>query len=133
MSSNNFSRSRGIQKAAAIGAAGLVVASGIAVASLAAWTDTEWVQGGVGTVPGISTSTFAMQQNTTTGAAWVDEPEAPGGIIAFVDASGLTPGDTAYGFVRLRTTAASMAQPSQSDQYGQVSAAMKSPAASPIN
>jgi hypothetical protein len=98
-----------VQKVAAIAATGIVLVSGAAITSLAAWTDTEWVQGGVGTIPGISTSTFQMQQNTTTGTTgWVDEPESPGGIIAFVDASGLTPGDTAYGFVRLRTTATSV-------------------------
>jgi hypothetical protein len=78
---------------------------------MAAWSDTEWVAGGVGTVPGVSTSVFQVQQNTTVDddGAWTDEPESPGGIIAFVDASGLTPGDTAYGFVRLRTVEDSLA------------------------
>lgn len=98
------------QKVAAIAAFGIILVSGAGVASLAAWTDTEWVQGGVGTDPGISTSVFRIQQNTTTGSTgWVDEPDSPGGVIAFVDASGLTPGDTAYGFVRLRTVDDSLA------------------------
>lgn len=104
--------SRGTQKVAAIAAAGVILLSGAAVTSMAAWSDTEWVQGGVGTLPGISTSTFHVQQNTTLtsdASDWVDEPDSPGGVVAFVDASGLTPGDTAYGFVRLRTTADSIA------------------------
>ena len=109
MGKRNNQRAR---KIAALSAAGLILVAGAGATSLAAWTDTEWVQGGVGTVPGISTSVFQIQQNTTSSsdpADWVDEPDSPGGVIAFVDASGLTPGDTAYGFVRLRTTAASIA------------------------
>lgn len=108
-----MTKRRGIrtQRIAAICASGLVLAGGAAATSLAAWSDTEWVSGGVGTVPGISTSIFQVQQNTTVSdeGAWTDEPESPGGIIAFVDASGLTPGDTAYGFVRLRTVEDSLA------------------------
>jgi hypothetical protein len=99
------------QRIAAILASGLVLASGAVATSMAAWSDTEWVVGGVGTAPGISTSIFQVQQNTTAAdeGAWVDEPDSPGGVIAFVDASGLTPGDTAYGFVRLRTVEDSLA------------------------
>lgn len=98
------------QKVAALVAFGMILVSGAGVASLAAWTDTEWVRGGVGTDPGISTSIFQVQQNVTTGTTgWEDRPTSPGGIIAFVNASGLTPGDTAYGFVRLRTVTNSLA------------------------
>lgn len=97
------------QKIAALVAFGMILVSGAGVASLAAWTDTEWVRGGVGTDPGISTSVFQVQQNVTTETTgWEDRPTSPGGIIAFVDASGLTPGDTAYGFVRLRTVTNSL-------------------------
>lgn len=100
----------GGQKTAALAAFGIILASGVGIASLAAWTDTEWVFGAADADTAISTSVFGMQQNTTSGASgWTDEPDSPGGLIAFVDASGLTPGDTAYGFVRLRTIEDSLA------------------------
>jgi len=47
----------------AVAAGGAALGVGVA-ATLAAWTDTEWVFGGDGTGgPGVGTSTFAIEQN----------------------------------------------------------------------
>jgi hypothetical protein len=98
---------RRAQKIAAIAAAGVVLLGGATVTSLAAWTDNEYVQGGVGDEPGIGTSTFEVQQNTTGDPGdWTDEESAPGGVIDFgVAADSLSPGTTIYGVVGLQTTA----------------------------
>lgn len=97
------------QKAVAIAAAGVVLLGGAAVTSLAAWTDTEYVNGGVGTVPGIGTSTFEVEQNVVGGAGdWTNDLASPGGVIDFgLGAIALSPDTTVYGGVMLRTTAAS--------------------------
>jgi predicted ribosomally synthesized peptide with SipW-like signal peptide len=100
------------QKVVALAAAGLVLLSGATVTSLAAWTDTEWVNGGVGTTPGVSSSMFDVEQNVTTlsaSADWTNNAASPGGIVDFgTAASTLTPGTSVVGFVRLRTIANSV-------------------------
>jgi predicted ribosomally synthesized peptide with SipW-like signal peptide len=87
-----------------------------ATATLAAWTDSEWVFGGNGAGgPGIGTSTFEVQQNTNAAggfpaASFTDEEENPGGEIVFVaDALNLTPGDSVYASVALRAAPGSVA------------------------
>lgn len=82
-----------------------------ATATLAAWTDSEWVFGGDGSGgPGIGTSTFSVQQSTDGGATFTDEPDNPGGEVVFTpDALDLTPGDSIYAGVALRTSADSVA------------------------
>jgi predicted ribosomally synthesized peptide with SipW-like signal peptide len=100
------------QKVIAIAAAGVVLFSGATVTSLAAWTDTEWVNGGVSTLPGVTASTFDVEQNVTTNAStsWTTNLASPGGTVAFGPlASKLTPGTSVVGFVRLRTVTGSLA------------------------
>jgi predicted ribosomally synthesized peptide with SipW-like signal peptide len=82
-----------------------------ATATLAAWTDSEWVFGGNGAGgPGIGTSAFSVQQSTDGGLTFTDEPDNPGGEIVFApDALDLTPGDSVYAGVALRTAANSVA------------------------
>lgn len=93
------------RKAVALAAAGVVLVAGATVSSLAAWTDTEWVWGGGNGAPGVGTSAFEVQQNVTADStSWRDEETSPGGKINFgVNATSLTPSDTVYAFVRLRT------------------------------
>jgi predicted ribosomally synthesized peptide with SipW-like signal peptide len=94
------------QKTIALGAAGLVLLSGATVTSLAAWTDTEWVNGGVSTTPSVSSSTFDVEQNVTASANsnWTNGLSSPGGVVDFgTEAASLTPGTSVVGFVRLRT------------------------------
>jgi predicted ribosomally synthesized peptide with SipW-like signal peptide len=97
------------QKVVALGAAGLVLLSGATVTSLAAWSDTEWVNGGVMT-PGVSASTFDVEQNVgndPTGV-WTTNQATPGGTVDFgTEAAKLTPGTSVVGFVRLRTVTGS--------------------------
>src|ERR1700761_1226475 len=93
------------QKVVALAAAGLVLLSGATVTSLAAWTDTEWVNGGVATLPGVASSKFDVEQNVTTDATnnWTTDQASPGGTVDFgALAAKLTPGDSVVGFVRLR-------------------------------
>ncbi|MCS0500739.1 SipW-dependent-type signal peptide-containing protein [Protaetiibacter mangrovi] len=103
-------RARTRNKALALAAAGVVLSAGIAVPSLAAWTDEEWVTGGVGNVPGITASSFEVQQFAEGDTVWGDyetQPEA--NVIDFsAQAASLTPGDTVYGYVRLRVVAGSL-------------------------
>jgi len=99
------------QKAVALAAAGLVLLSGATVTSLAAWTDTEWVNGGVGTAPTVASSKFDVEQNVTTDptTGWTNNAASPGGVVDFgTAASQLTPGTSVVGFVRLRTIAGSV-------------------------
>jgi hypothetical protein len=116
MEMNTVSHHSSKKKIVALSAAGLVLVAGATVTSLAAWTDTEWIFGGADGTPGVGTSAFEVQQNVTldTGvpaadaANWVDAETSPGQQIDFgVDAAALTPGDTVYAFVRLRTEAGS--------------------------
>lgn len=92
-------------KVLALGAAGLVLAGGVTVGSLAAWTDVEWIAGGVGSTGGVAASSFEVEQFTATDTAWGHyEDEAGANVVDFsAAAASLTPGDTVYGYVRLRT------------------------------
>ncbi|MFG6443672.1 SipW-dependent-type signal peptide-containing protein [Microbacterium sp. P07] len=101
------------RKIFAIAAGGAVLGLGVS-ATLAAWTDTEWVFGGNGTGgPGIGTSTFEIQQNSVppfAAGTWTDEEENPGGEITFSPgALALSPGDEVYAPVALRSTPSSIA------------------------
>ena len=98
-------RARTRNRIIALGAAGLVLGGGIAAGSLAAWTDVEWVTGGVDGSAGGTASTFEVEQNTGAAAAWDHfETEPTANTVDFSAAAAtLTPGDTVYGFVRLRT------------------------------
>lgn len=109
------------QKAFAVLAAGLVLGVGATV-TLAVWNDSEWVVGGTAGVdgdpgtPGVGTSTFEVQQNTSSPFAadeWIDEEVNPGGSLIFTaGALSLTPGDSVYAPVSLSTTDGSVAAPS---------------------
>lgn len=94
----------------ALGAAGLVLAGGVTVGSLAAWTDVEWIAGGVGTTGGVAASSFEVEQFTAGDTAWGHyEEEASANVVDFsAVAASLTPGDTVYGYVRLRTEVGSL-------------------------
>jgi predicted ribosomally synthesized peptide with SipW-like signal peptide len=100
-------------KTLAVLAGGTLV--GVAVtATLAAWTDTEWIFGGNGAGgPGIGTSTFEVEQNTVApfaAAGFVNEETNPGGEVTFgLDALDLTPGDAVYAQVALRSATDSVA------------------------
>lgn len=102
------------RKVLALGAGVAALTLGI-TATVAAWTDNEWVFGSnaAGDGPGIGTSTFEVQQNTDPAfadLAWTDEEENPGGGLTFgIDALALTPGDAVYAPVALRTTSTSVA------------------------
>ena len=105
-------------KGRALLAGGLVLGVG-AAATLAAWTDNEWVFGGSGngdgTGPGTpGTGIYRMQQNTWTGAAgaaiWSDQPAANGGALTFtIDPGLMVPGKTVYSPMQLRAVAGSEA------------------------
>ena len=101
-------------KVKAILAGGAVLGLGATV-TLAAWTDTEWVFAGnaAGDGPGLGTSSFEVEQNTTspyTEATFVQNESNPGGALTFgVSALSLTPGDSVYAPVALRTVAGSIA------------------------
>lgn len=105
-------------KGRALLAGGLVLGMG-AAATLAAWTDNEWVFGGSGSGDGTEPNTpgtgiYRMQQNTWTGASgtavWTDQPNANGGALTFtVDPGKLVPGKTVYSPMQLRTVAGSEA------------------------
>ncbi|WP_024356081.1 hypothetical protein [Leucobacter chironomi] len=105
---------RNTRKIAAIAAGALVVGIG-APYTLATWNDSEWVWGGAGGVPGVGTGTFEVRQNTTSPFAdvalnWVDrETNSGGGLTFTAGAISLSPGDTVYAPVALRTTAESSA------------------------
>lgn len=99
-------------RVAALVAGGALVVGGVGY-TLASWTDTEWVFGGNGTGgPGIGTSTFEVEQNVTGDLAsgWTQAEDAPGQEMTFTpDAIALSPGDTTYASVTLRTTEQSIA------------------------
>lgn len=98
------------RKIAAIAAGLLVIGIG-ATYTLASWTDSEWVWGGAGNTPGVSTSKFEVQQNATSpfdnlAAHWNDHETNPGGGLTFTaGALSLSPNTTVYAPVALRTTA----------------------------
>jgi predicted ribosomally synthesized peptide with SipW-like signal peptide len=96
----------------ALGVAGLV--------TLAAWNDNEWVFGGTSADGGngVGTSSFNVQQYAWSGATapaadaeeFDDSEDQPGNALTFnVDPSGLTPGDTIYAPVALKTESESIA------------------------
>jgi predicted ribosomally synthesized peptide with SipW-like signal peptide len=109
------------QKAFAVLAAGLVLGVGATV-TLAVWNDSEWVVGGTAGVggdpgtPGVGTSAFEVQQNTSSpfvAGDWIDEESNPGGSLIFTPgALSLTPGDSVYAPVALSTADGSVAAPS---------------------
>lgn len=107
-------RARKGSKAKAMLAGGAVLGLGATV-TLAAWTDTEWVFAGnaAGDGPGLGTSVFEVEQNTTnpyTEGSFVEDETNPGGAVQFgVSALTLTPGDAVYAPVALRTTVGSIA------------------------
>lgn len=100
--------SRKTRKIAAIAAGVLVVGVG-ATYTLATWNDSEWVWGGASGAPAIGTDVFEVNQNTTSPfdngvVNWVNEEENPGGELTFTTgALSLSPGDTVYAPVALRT------------------------------
>lgn len=103
-------KSRSRNKVLALGAAGLMLAAGITVPSLAAWTDIEWVTGNAGAGAGVTSSSFEVEQFASGDADW-DHYETQGGanVIDFsAQAATLSPGDTVYAYVRLRTVAGSL-------------------------
>jgi predicted ribosomally synthesized peptide with SipW-like signal peptide len=92
---------------------GLVLGLGV-TATLAAWTDSEWVfGGGNGTGPGLGTSTFEVEQNVTSPyavAGFTQNETSPGQDLTFSPgALALIPGNTVYAPVALRTVAGSVA------------------------
>lgn len=109
-SQNSGQRKKG--KIAAILAGGLVIGVGGAF-TLASWTDSEWVFAGNGTGgPGIGTSTFEVQQDTSgaIGGTFIDSEINPGEALSFgLGALALSPGQTIYAPVALRTTSTSIA------------------------
>lgn len=100
---------RNTKKVWAIGAAAAVVGVG-GLATLAAWNDSEWIFAGDGAGnPGLGTSSFNVQQNRGTEVplaegSWEDQETNPGGEVVFTPgALNLTPGDSVYAPVALRT------------------------------
>ena len=115
MSEIKQKQSRRTRKIAAI-AAGLLVVGVGATYTLASWSDSEWVWGGGSGAndPGVGTSTFEVQQDTTSPYAdpgtFADFESNPGKKLTFsTGALALTPGDTIYAPVALRTRADSIA------------------------
>ncbi len=98
------------RKVAAIAAGALVVGIG-ATYTLASWTDSEWVWGGAaGGTPGVGTSSFEVEQSVDGGTTWTNDLASPGGLLSFTTgALALTPGDTTYAPVSLRTQSGSVA------------------------
>lgn len=93
-------------------AAGAAVLGIGATATLAAWTDSEWVFGGNGDGgPGIGTSSFNVQQSVEAPfTAFDDQPDNPGGEMVFAPgALELSPGDSVYAQMALRTATDSIA------------------------
>ena len=99
-------------KIMAILAGGAVLGLG-STATLAAWTDTEWVFAGNGNDAGIGTSLFEVEQNVVAPfdpTAFVQDETNPGQALTFgLGALRLTPGDSVYAPVALRTVANSVA------------------------
>ena len=115
----------------AILAGGAIIGLGT-TATLASWTDTEWVFGGTTNangelVPGVGTSKFNVQQNVTSpyvadvtstvggvttiaSTSFNDQAANPGGGLTFTaPAIALSPGTTTYAPVALRTAGTSVA------------------------
>lgn len=99
----------------AVVSGGAVIALG-ATATLASWSDQEWVYAGDGLGgPGVATKVFEVQQNVSapyanTAGNWVDRESNPGSSLTFgPGALALTPGDSVYAPVAIRSTASSIA------------------------
>lgn len=114
---NRADRNRRTRRIAALAAGVLVIGVG-ATYTIAAWNDAEWIWGGTangGGDPGVGTSTFEVVQNTTSpfadqSANWANRESNPGGALQFTpNALSLSPGETAYAPVALRTTDDSLA------------------------
>jgi predicted ribosomally synthesized peptide with SipW-like signal peptide len=108
------SRSRGTRrnKIMAILAGGAVLGLGT-TATLASWTDTEWVFGGnaAGNGPGVGTSSFEVEQNVISPfeTDFEQKETNPGQALVFgVSALSLSPGDKIYAPVALRTVEVSL-------------------------
>lgn len=99
------------RKVFALLSAGLVVGVGASL-TLASWTDTEWVFGGLDGDANVGTSAFEVQQSTIApfgAGTWVDRESNPGGELVFTTgALALAPGESVYAPVALRTTADSL-------------------------
>lgn len=102
----------GARKVAAISAGVAILALG-ATYTLASWNDSEWVWGGTdGGDAAVGTSTFDVEQNIdiTDADGWGDFEDAPGqGLVFTAGALDLTPGDSIFAPVSLRTIAGSIA------------------------
>jgi predicted ribosomally synthesized peptide with SipW-like signal peptide len=104
-------------KVFAILSAGLVLGVG-ATMTLASWSDTEWAFGGDGAGgPGVGTSSFSVEQHAGVGTTanvnsltgFANFTTNPGDPMTFSPgALALTPGDTTYAPVALRTTTGSV-------------------------
>jgi len=109
---NNFVQ---YERVLALSAAAAVLAVGTTV-TVAAWNDEEWVFGGnaAGDGPGIGTSLFEVQQDTTSPYAqpgtWSDFETNPGDRLLFDldEALALTPGDVVYAPVALSASSDSL-------------------------
>jgi len=93
---------------------GLVLGIGV-TATLAAWTDSEWVFGGNGngSGPGLGTARFEVEQNVSSpydATAFAQSETNPGRDLTFSPgALALSPGTTVYAPVALRSVAGSVA------------------------
>ncbi|WP_298803609.1 SipW-dependent-type signal peptide-containing protein [uncultured Pseudokineococcus sp.] len=109
-------RRRGLVRALLAG--GLVLGVGSA-ATLAAWTDTEWVYGdgsADGGVSGVAASVFEVEQNVWDGVGGVanfvnreTQPVAGGLVFSPLKARALSPSDLVYAPMQLRTAVGSAA------------------------
>ena len=114
MATHTSDRKRSVRgKIMAILAGGAIIGLGT-TATLAAWTDTEWVFGGnaAGNGPGLGTSNFEVEQNVTASPYNVDgflqNETNPGQALTFgLDALSLELGQSVYAPVALRTVAGS--------------------------
>ncbi|MBI9115646.1 SipW-dependent-type signal peptide-containing protein [Sanguibacter suaedae] len=108
MTASQMTKTARSPKLKALLAGGAVLGLGATV-TLAAWTDTEWVFGGnaAGDGPGIGTSVFEVEQNVDapfTEAGFTQAEANPGQAMTFgLSALSLTPGDSVYAPVALRT------------------------------
>ena len=111
MAIHTSDRKRSVRgKIMAILAGGAIIGLGT-TATLAAWTDTEWVFGGnaAGDGPGLGTSNFEVEQDVSAGARpFVQDETNPGQALTFgLDALSLELGQSVYAPVALRTVAGS--------------------------